>query len=78
LWDRIQAEFHANQRLIVRSLHQKGALRPGLGVAAATDILWTLNHPTVSWLLVGRRGWTPRRHERWLGDLLVTHLLRRA
>ena len=78
LWDRIQAEFHANQRLIVRSLHQKGALRPGLGVAAATDILWALNHPTVSWLLVGRRGWTPRRHERWLGDLLVTHLLRRA
>ncbi|HSD78684.1 MAG TPA: hypothetical protein VLA98_14820, partial [Solirubrobacteraceae bacterium] len=60
------------------SLHQKGALRQGLGVAAATDILWTLNHPTVSWLLVGRRGWTPRRHERWLGDLLVTHLLRRA
>lgn len=76
LWHRIQAEFHANQRLIVRSLHAKGALRPGLGVAGAADILWALNHPAVSWLLIGERGWSPRRHERWLGDLLVTHLLR--
>src|SRR6185436_9428871 len=63
LWERIQTEFHANQRVIVESLEP--ALRPGLDVDAATDILWTLNHPNVWQLLVDQRGWTPEQWERW-------------
>ena len=59
LWSRIQTEFHANQRAIVAGLAAKDALRPGLDVDRATDILWTLNHPDVWQLLVGERGWTP-------------------
>src|SRR4051812_10313357 len=47
LWDRIQSEFHANQRVIVESLAAKKALRRGLDVDRATDLLWTLNHPDV-------------------------------
>ena len=47
LWRRIETEFHANQRQVVVSLHGKRALRKGLGVDTASDILWTLNHPGV-------------------------------
>jgi hypothetical protein len=62
----------------VESLDEKGALRPGLDVAGAADILWTLNHPNVWQLLVGDRGWTADRFEDWLADALCSQLLRRA
>src|SRR3977135_2319662 len=35
LWSLIQSDFYANQRVIVESLHAKGALRPGLDIARA-------------------------------------------
>ncbi len=76
LWALIQADFHSNQRTIVESIHARGGLRRGLGVATATDILWTLNHPDVWLLLVGERGWTPRRFEEWLADTTCAQLLR--
>jgi len=76
LWDRIQTDFHANQRAIVESLDDKGALRPDLDVEGAADILWTLNHPNVWQLLVGERGWTADRFEDWLADALCSQLLR--
>ena len=75
LWRRIQTEFYDNQRSIVEVLHEKNALRPSLDVASATDILWTLNHPDLYWLLVNDRGWTPEQHEEWLADLLCDRLL---
>jgi AcrR family transcriptional regulator len=75
LWERIQTEFHDNQRAIVQSVADKGALAAGLDVAGATDILWALNHPTMYTLLAGERGWSPERYEQWLGDLLCSQLL---
>jgi AcrR family transcriptional regulator len=75
LWGRIQTEFHANQRVIVESLADKKALRPGLDVERATDILWTLNHPDVWQLLVRRRCWTPEEYEQWFGDTSCSQLL---
>jgi AcrR family transcriptional regulator len=75
LWGRIQSEFHDNQCAIVESLQAKRALRRGLDVAGATDILWTLNHPDVWLLLVGERGWTPERWERWFGETICAQLL---
>lgn len=65
LWELIQSDFWANQRAIIESLATKRALRPGLDVERATDLLWTLNHPDVWLLLVDRRGWTPADWERW-------------
>jgi AcrR family transcriptional regulator len=65
LWDRIQSDFHANQRAIVERMAKRGALRKGLGVDEATDVLWTLNHPDVWHLLVRERGWTPEQYEEW-------------
>lgn len=75
LWSRIQTEFHANQRVIVESLDAKNALKPGLGVDRATDILWTLNHPDVWQLLVRERGWTPDDYEQWFGNTACSQLL---
>jgi AcrR family transcriptional regulator len=76
LWDRIQTDFYGIQRSIVEVLHKKRALRPGLDVTRATDILWTLNHPDVWHLLVGERGWTPKQYEQWFGDTSCAQLLR--
>jgi len=75
LWNRIQTEFHDNQRTVVQSLADKGALAPGLDVDGATDILWSLNHPSFYALLAGERGWSPERYEEWLADLLCQQLL---
>jgi AcrR family transcriptional regulator len=75
LWGRIQSEFYDNQRSVVEALHRKQALKRGLSVARAADILWTLNHPTVYRLLVADRGWTPDQHEKWLADLLCSQLM---
>jgi AcrR family transcriptional regulator len=75
LWDRMQTEFHAAQGTIVESLAEKKALRRGLDVERATDILWTLNHPDVWQLLVGERGWTPDEWESWFADTACAQLL---
>ena len=77
LWGRIQTDFHANQRTIVESLEGKRALRPGLDVERAADILWTLNHPGLWQLLVEERGWTPEEYEQWLADSACSQLLAR-
>jgi len=78
LWARIQSDFYDNQRAVVESLAAKGALRAGLDVACASDILWTLNHPDVWQLLVGRRGWTPEEYERWFAASARSQLLASA
>ena len=75
LWGRIQRDFHENQAAIVRGLDDVGALRAGLDVGRATDVLWTLNHPDVWLLLVGERRWTPVAYERWLGETTCAELL---
>ena len=75
LWQLIQSDFHANQQTIVESIHRGGGLRRGLGVARATDILWTLNHPDVWLLLVGECGWSPRAYETWLAQTSCAQLL---
>lgn len=75
LWARIQTDFYENQHAIVESLEAKGALAAGLDVTRATDILWTLNHPDLWQLLVGARGWTPARYERWFDETIRAQLL---
>jgi AcrR family transcriptional regulator len=77
LWNRIQGDYHANQRVIVESLDEKEALKSGLDVDRATDILWSVNHPNMWHLLVGERGWTPEQYEQWTSDLACSQLLRR-
>jgi AcrR family transcriptional regulator len=75
LWELIQNDFWANQRAIVESLADKSALRAGLDVDRATDLLWLLNHPDVWLLLVQRRGWSPAEWEQWFTDTSREQLL---
>ena len=77
LWSRIEADFYDNQRVVVQVLHDNGALRAGLDVARAADIMWTLNHPDLWQLLVGERGWTPEQWEEWFADTVCQQLLGR-
>ncbi len=78
LWALIQSDFYENQRVIVESVHRNGGLAPGLDVARASDILWTLNHPDVWHLLVGERGWTPEQFEDWFAETTCQQLLARS
>jgi hypothetical protein len=75
LWSRIQSDFYDIQRPVVEALAEKNALRPGLDVDRATDILWTLNHPDLWQLLVGQRGWTAEEWEQWFADTSCGQLL---
>ena len=75
LWDDIETKLLDVARSIVIQLSDGGALAADLSIADATDILWTLNHPTVWHLTVRARRWTPERYERCLGDVLCTQLL---
>ncbi len=77
LWQRIQSEYRSNQGAIVQRLAERGALRPGLDVERATDVLWTINHPNTWQLLVVQRGWTPAEYEQWTADLACRELLAR-
>jgi AcrR family transcriptional regulator len=77
LWELIQTDFWANQRGIVESLADKTALRHGLDVARATDLLWMLNHPDVWLLLVDLRGWSPAEWETWFATSAREQLLGR-
>jgi AcrR family transcriptional regulator len=76
LWQRIQSEYHSNQRVIVETLKDKKALKRGLDVDRATDILWSINHPGLWQLLVRQRGWTPEQYEQWTADLACAQLLK--
>jgi AcrR family transcriptional regulator len=75
LWDRMQREFHDQQRAVVEDLHRGGFLRSDLTVDVAADILWALNHPRTYLLLVRDRGWPAERYEHWMATALERELL---
>lgn len=75
LWSRIQTEYRDNQGAIIQSINDKSALKPGLEIERATDILWTINHPGTWQLLAVERGWTARQYEQWSADTAVAQLL---
>jgi AcrR family transcriptional regulator len=75
LWTRINTEYHANQRAIVQSIQDKGALRTAFDSERATDVLWTINHPNTWQLLVTERGWTPEQYEHWAAETAISQLL---
>jgi len=76
LWGRIQTEFRAVLETVVESIAAKRALARGLDVERATDILWSLSHPSLWQLLVRERGWTPDEYEAWCAETTCAQLLR--
>jgi hypothetical protein len=76
LWQRIHTEYRANQREVVESLNRRRALKRGLSVDRAADILWTINHPSTWHLLVSECGWTAEEYERWSAQAACRELLK--
>jgi len=74
LLDEIREQRDRGQGQIARALARAGALKPGLREREAADLIHALMSPEVYRLLVGDRGWTPERYERWLATTL-THQL---
>jgi AcrR family transcriptional regulator len=60
---------------VVESVRSVGALRPGLDVERAVDVLWLLNSPAVYRHLVRQAGWSPEEYGSWLADAMVRELL---
>jgi AcrR family transcriptional regulator len=73
---RIWSQFYDNQHEVVKALHRRKALKKGLSVDRAADILWTLNHPRTYLLFLEDRGWTPEEYEQWLGEITIAELLK--
>jgi TetR/AcrR family transcriptional regulator of autoinduction and epiphytic fitness len=71
---RQQARYE-DQRALAESLSGKGALRRGLSLAHATDIIWTLANPRNHHALVTERHWTSDEYEHWLAHQLASALL---
>ena len=59
-------------------LGELGALRAGMTVETARDIVWSVNSPQMWDLLVRRRGWDDDAYAAWLGRTLADVLLEPA
>jgi AcrR family transcriptional regulator len=66
LWREIAERRAGNMHLFVADLAAVASLRLDPGEAA--DIVWATNAAEMYQLLVGQRGWTPQRYERFLTD----------
>lgn len=69
-----QRRFERQETNIKRLVIAK-ALRAGISVPAARDIMWALTGRESYRLLVVERKWSSDRYEKWLGDLLISALL---
>jgi AcrR family transcriptional regulator len=72
---RYRTQRLAGQRALVRMLAGADSLRPGLTASGAGDVLFALGSPEMYLLLVGERGWSAARFERWFADALSRLLL---
>jgi AcrR family transcriptional regulator len=75
VWAEMEAWRLAGLGRFVGMLAQKEALRPGLSVEEARDLVWTLCSLAVHDLLVVERGWTAERYRDWLSAQLACVLL---
>ena len=75
VWQQISERRAANMRRLVHDLRATGALRAGLSVAEAADVIWATNSAELYVMLTVERGWTPRHYERWLADTWCRLLL---
>lgn len=75
LWREIEEARRMGQSRFVGMLAARGALRPGLSVDEGADGLWALTSIAVYDMLVGTRGWSVERYERWLADRLIDLML---
>lgn len=75
LWRKAIRQRRIGMEQLATHLHERGALRPDLSVAEATDRIATLIDPEFYRLTVGERKWKPDQYESWLTELLIASLL---
>jgi AcrR family transcriptional regulator len=75
LWDELEAGRLRGQGRLAGLLAERGALRRGLSVDDARDVIWTLCSLAVHDALIVSRGWTYERYESWLAGALSRELL---
>jgi len=68
--------YRAGMRRTAERLAELDALRDGLDVAAATDILWFYFGYSAYFTLIDDNGWTAERSEQWLSRSAGNALLR--
>ncbi len=66
---------HEIQLRVADGLAHRGALRPGITVAAAADILYVLLSPHTHHLLRNDRKWTPDRYRTWISEAMIRELI---
>jgi AcrR family transcriptional regulator len=66
---------HDGMRRFARLLGERGALRDGMSVERAADILWTVCAQANYDSLVRARGWSEDDYRTWLADTLTAALL---
>lgn len=62
-------------RTLTGTLHDAGALRPGLTAQTAADLLYALASPHTHQLLRRHCGWTTEQYRTWLTDAVTQQLL---
>jgi hypothetical protein len=75
LFAEAERQRRSRMRHNARRLHERGLLRPGSGLATATDVLSAYSSQDLYDLLVLRSGWSLRRYGAFIGDSLVAALL---
>jgi AcrR family transcriptional regulator len=56
-------------------LSERGYIREGITVDEATDILWTCSSVELYEMLVLKRGWSPARFARFIGEYMIATIL---
>jgi len=75
VWSELEAQRYVGQARVAGMLASRGALREGLSVETASDLIWTLTSLAVHDLFVVERGWSSEQYEHWLTDALTRELL---
>ncbi|MCB1262674.1 MAG: TetR/AcrR family transcriptional regulator, partial [Acidimicrobiales bacterium] len=77
VWRQISERRAANMRRLVANLGHD-ALRPGLDIDAAADVVWATASSELFVLLTEERGWSLDRYQDWLADTWRRLLLGQA
>jgi AcrR family transcriptional regulator len=73
--DELESQRLEGMHRFAQHLIETGALRRGMGVDQARDILWTINSHEVHRMLVTERGWSREQYRDWLARTLACGLL---
>ena len=75
LWRELQDQRLRGMTMAARAFREQGALRPGLSIGRAADILWLYAGPWAYRSFVTDRGWSLDEYEAWIGDTLYRQLM---